>query len=330
MRQRHPAGERLFVEFAGHTVDVVCLETGEVRTAQIFVAALGALNYTSVEATWTQSLPDWINSLVRAFAFLGGVPAQVVPDNLKSTVIKACFHDPAINRTYGDMAAHYETAVEPERPRKSKDKAKVEGAVLLAGRWILVHLCNQTFFSLDELNAAIRPLRDRLNSRVTRHLCARRRTLFEALDKSALKPMPAEPYVYAEWKLRRAGIDDHIDVDRHYYSVPHRLIKQKLWVRITARTVEVFHQGQRVAVHAKTSGNHKHSTIRDHMPPNHRFRSDWTAEVIRTRAARIGPHVATFVMLMMERRRHPAQAYRACLGVLKLARSFGNDRLDRA
>ena len=300
------------------------------RTAQIFVAALGASNLTYVEATWTQSLPDWISSHVRAFAFLGGVPAQVVPDNLKAAVIKACFHDPAINRTYGDMAAHYDTAVVPARPRKPKDKAKVEGAVLLAERWILARLRNQTFFSLDELNAAIRPLRDQLNNKVTRHLGASRRNLFETLDKPALKPLPAEPYVYAEWKLRRAGIDYHIDVERHYYSVPHQLIKQKLWVRITARTVEVFHQGQRVAAHARTSGNRQHSTVRDHMPPNHRVRSDWTPDVIRTGAARIGPHVATFVALLMEKRRHPEQAYRACLGVLKLARSFGNDRLDRA
>ena len=183
---------------------------------------------------------------------------------------------------------------------------------------------------MDELNAAIRPLRDQLNNKVTCHLGASRRALFETLDKPALKPLPAEPYVYAEWKLRRAGIDYHIDVDRHYYSVPHPLIKQKLWVRVTARTVEVFNNAQRVAAHARTSGNRQHSTVRDHMPPNHRFRSDWSPDVIRTRASRIGPHVATFVTLLMEKRRHPEQAYRACLGVLKLARSFGNDRLDRA
>ena len=165
-----PAGQRLFVDYAGHTIDVACPKTGEIRTAQIFVAALGASNYTYVEATWTQSLPDWISSHVRAFAFLGGVPAQVVPDNLKAAVIKACFYDPAITRTYGDMAAHYDTAIVPARPRKPKDKAKVEGAVLLAERWILARLRNQTFFSLDELNAAIRPLRDQLNNKVTRHL----------------------------------------------------------------------------------------------------------------------------------------------------------------
>ena len=220
MRQRHPAGERLFVDYAGHTIDVACPKTGEIRTAQIFVAALGASNYTYVEATWTQSLPDWISSHVRAFAFLGGVPAQVVPDNLKAAVIKACFYDPAINRTYGDMAAHYDTAIVPARPRKPKDKAKVEGAVLLAERWILARLRNQTFFSLDELNAAIRPLRDQLNNKVTRHLGASRRALFETLDKPALKSLPHEPYVYAEWKKCRAGLDYHVDIGHHFTQCP--------------------------------------------------------------------------------------------------------------
>ena len=330
MRQRHPAGERLFVDYAGHTVDIVCPETGEVRAAQIFVAALGASNYTYVEASWTQSLPDWISSHVRALSFFGGAPAMIVSDNLKSAVIKACFHDPAINRTYGDMAAHYDTAIVPARPHKPKDKAKVETAVQLAERWILAALRNQTFFGLDELNAAIRPLRDQLNAKVTPHLGASRRALFESLDKPVLKPLPQEPYVYAEWKQRRAGIDYHIDVERHYYSVPYTLIKQRLWVRIAARTVEVFHKGQRVATHPRTSGNRQHSTLREHMPPNHRHRADWTPERLRRQAARIGPNVEIYVEVMMRRRKHPEQAYRSCLGTFKLARSFGADRLDAA
>lgn len=330
MRQRHPAGERLFVDYAGQTVEVICPETGEVRSAQVFVAALGASNYTYVEASWTQSLPDWISSHVRAFAFFGGVPAMIVSDNLKSAVIKACFHDPAINRTYGDMAAHYDTAVLPARPRKPKDKAKVETAVQLAERWILARLRNQTFFGLDELNAAIRPLRDQLNAKVTRHLAASRRALFESLDKPALRPLPREPYVYVEWKQHRAGIDYHVDVDRHYYSVPYQLIKQRLWVRVTARTIEVFHKGQRVASHARTSGNRQHSTHREHMPSNHRHRADWTPESIRLSAAQIGPNVETYVDVVMHRRQHPEQAYRSCMGVLKLARSFGPARLDAA
>lgn len=330
MRQRHPAGERLFVDYAGATMDVVCPQTGEVRTAQLFVATLGASNYTYVEASWTQSLPDWISSHVRAFGFFDGVPVQVVPDNLKAGVTKACFYDPAINRTYADMAAHYDTAIVPARPRKPKDKAKVEGAVLLAERWILARLRNQRFFSLDELNAAIRPLLGQLNRKVTRHLGASRRDLFEMLDRPALKPLPVEPYVYAEWKQCRAGLDYHIDVGRHYYSVPYQLLKQKLWVRITARTVEVYFKGQRVAAHARTSGNRQHSTHKDHMPANHLFKADWTPERIRRQAARIGPNTEAYVEVIMRERRHPEQGYRSCLGILRLAKTFGRQRLEAA
>jgi len=330
MRQRHPAGERLFVDYAGHTVDVVCPKTGEVRKAQIFVATLGASSYTYVEASWTQSLPDWISSHVRAFEFFGGVAAQVVSDNLKAGVTKACFYDPAINRTYGDMARHYDTAIVPARPHKPKDKAKVEGAVLLAERWILARLRNQRFFELDEVNAAIRPLLDQLNGKVTRHLGASRRDLFERLDRPALKPLPLAPYVYAEWKQCRAGLDYHVDIGRHYYSVPHQLLKQKLWARITSRTVEVYFKGQRVASHTRTSGNRQHSTIRDHMPAHHQFRIDWSPERIRRQAARVGPNVEIFVDVIMRKRRHPEQGYRSCLGVIKLAKAFGHDRLDAA
>jgi transposase len=330
MRQRHPAGERLFVDYAGHTVDVVCPKTGEVRTAQIFVATLGASSYTYVETTWTQSLPDWISSHVRAFEFFGGVPAQLVPDNLKAGVTKACFYDPAINRTYADMASHYDTAIIPARPHKPKDKAKVEGAVLLAERWILARLRNQRFFGLDEVNAAVRPLLEQLNGKVSRHLGASRQELFERLDRPALKPLPVASYVYAEWKQCRAGLDYHVDIGRHYYSVPHQLLKQKLWARITARTVEVYFKGQRVASHTRTSCNHQHSTIRDHMPAHHRFREDWTPERIRGQAAHLGLNVEIFVDVVMRKRRHPEQGYRSCLGVIKLAKAFGHDRLDAA
>jgi transposase len=258
------------------------------------------------------------------------VPAQLVPDNLKAGVTKACFYDPAINRTYADMASHYDTAIIPARPHKPKDKAKVEGAVLLAERWILARLRNQRFFGLDEVNAAIRPLLEQLNGKVSRHLGASRRELFERLDRPALKPLPVASYVYAEWKQCRAGLDYHVDIGRHYYSVPHQLLKQKLWARITARTVEVYFKGQRVASHVKTSGNHQHSTLQDHMPAHHRFREDWTPERIRKQAAHLGPNVEIFVDVVMRKRRHPEQGYRSCLGVIKLAKAFGHDRLDAA
>ena len=330
MRQRHAAGDKLFVDYAGATIDVVCPATGEVRTAQLFVAALGASNYTYVEASWSQKLSDWIASHTRAFSFFGGVPAQIVSDNLKSGVTKACFYDPAINRTYADMAAHYDTAVVPARPGKPRDKAKVEAAVLLAERWIVARLRNRRFFGLDELNAAIRELLDQLNGKATRHLGASRRELFERIDKPALKPLPADPYVYAEWKQCRAGLDYHVDIGRHYYSVPYQFLKQKLWARITARTVEIFHNGRRIASHARTSGNRQHSTQRDHMPPNHRFRADWSPERIRRQASRVGPNTEAFVEVVMRDRKHPEQGYRTCLGVIRLAKTFGRTRLEAA
>ena len=235
-----------------------------------------------------------------------------------------------INRTYADLAAHYDTAVVPARPHKPKDKAKVEGAVLLVERWILARLRNRQFFSLEDVNAAIRPLLDRLNDKVSRHLGASRRQLFDQMDKPTLKPLPVEPYVYAEWKKCRAGLDYHIAIDKHYYSVPYPLLKKELWARITAGTVEVFHVGQRVASHVRTSGNGQHSTQRDHMPAHHRFREDWTPHRIQARAARVGPNVAIFAEVVMRERKHPEQGYRTCLGVIRLADKFGADRLDAA
>jgi transposase len=330
MRQHHVAGERLFVDYSGSTLDVICAKTGEIRTAQLFVATLGASNYTYVEATWTQSLPDWIASHVRAFVFFGGAPALVVSDNLKSGVTKACFYEPTVNRTYGDMAAHYDTAIVPARPYKPKDKAKVEGAVLIAQRWIIARLRNQRFFTLDDLNAAIRDLNSQLNSKVTRHLGTCRRELFEQLDQPALKSLPVEPYTYAEWKQCSVALDYHIDVERHYYSVPHQLLRQKIWVRITARTIEIFHKAKRVAAHARISSNYQHTTVREHMPSHHRKYADWTPERLRRQASQIGPNAGILVEVIMRERRHPEQGFRACLGIVRLAKMHGSGRLDAA
>jgi transposase len=247
MRQTHVAGERLFVDYAGKTLEVIDGTTGEVRSAQLFVASLGATNYTYAEASFTQSLADWIGSHVRAFSFYGGVAAMVVSDNLKAGITRACFYEPAVNRTYAEMAAHYNTAIVPARPRKPRDKAKVEAAVQLATRWIIAKLRNRQFFSLADLNAAIRDCVTTLNNRQSRHLGASRRALFEELERLALKPLPAERYIFAEWKECKVGIDYHVEVDKHYYSVPYQLLREKVWARTTARTVEVFHGGKRVA-----------------------------------------------------------------------------------
>jgi len=330
MRQTHVAGDKMFVDYAGATVEVVDGFTGEIRAAQVFVATLGASSYTYAEATWTQGLADWIGSHTRAFAFFGGVPAQVVPDNLRAGVAKACLYDPEINRTYADMAAHYDTAVVPARPRKPKDKAKVEVGVQVVERWVLARLRNRRVFGLAELNRAIAELLDDLNKRITRHLGASRRQLFEELDRPALKALPSEAYEYAEWKKRRAGLDYHVEVEKHYYSVPHALAREALWARITERTVEVFHRGKRVAAHMRASGNRRHTTTPEHMPSAHRRYASWTPERIRGRAAAMGPNTEILVDVVMRARRHPEQGFRSCIGILRLAGTHGPERLEAA
>ena len=330
MRQNHVAGEKMFVDYAGATLEVIDGLTGEVQSAQIFVATLGASSYTYAEATWSQALPDWTGSHGRAFSYFGGVPRQVVPDNLKSAVVKACLYDPEINRTYADMAAHYDTAILPARPRKPRDKAKVEVGVQVVERWILARLRNRRFFSLAEANQAIHELLEALNGRVTKHLGASRRQLFEALDGPALKPLPSEPFPYAEWKRRRAGLDYHVEVAKHYYSVPHALARQKLWARITERTVEVFHRDKRVAAHMRGASNRRHTTVAEHMPSAHRRHASWTLQRIHREAGANGPNTEILIELILANRPHPEQGFRSCIGILRLAKSHGEGRLEAA
>jgi transposase len=332
MRQAHPGGEKLFVDYAGDRAPVVIDRlTGEVREASIFVAVLGASNFTYAEATWTQGLADWIGAHVRALEAIGGVPRLIVPDNTKTAVIKACLYEPSVNRTYTEMAAHYDTAILPTRPRRPRDKAKVEAGVLIMERWIIGRLRNRRFYSLAELNEAIRELLVRLNEeRSIRRLGVTRRELLEELDRPMLKPLPIEPYVFAEWHLRRVGIDYHVDVERHYYSVPHRFARDAVEVRLTARTVEVFAKGERIAAHLRSSGNGKHTTVRDHMPSSHRRYADWTIERIRRDAAAIGASTAALCDLILEERSHPEQGFRACLGIVRLVKAFGAQRVEAA
>jgi transposase len=330
MRQLHVVGERMFVDYAGTTLEVVDGTTGEVRVCQLFVATLGASNYTYAEATFTQRLVDWIGSHVRAFAFFGGVTAQIVSDNLRSGITRACFYEPAVNRSYAEMAAHYGTAVVPARPRKPRDKAKVEVTVQVATRWIIAKLRNRRFFSLVEINAAIRDLVTQLNARVTRHLGTSRCALFDEIERHALKALPVEPYLYAEWKECKVSFDYHVEVERHYYSVPHALLRETVWVRITARTVEVFHRGTRIAAHMRSSSDRRHTTVREHMPSSHRRYADWTPERIRRQAGDIGRNTATLIEIIMRERPHPEQGFRASIGIIRLLKSYGRDRLEAA
>lgn len=331
MRQRHAAGERMFVDYSGTRMAVINPATGVARLAEIFIAVMGGSNQTYAEASWSQTLPDWIGAHTRAFAAFGAVPALVVSDNLKSGVIRACFYEPEVNRSYAEMAAHYGTAILPARPYKPRDKAKVEAAVLLVQRWIIARLRNRRFFSLDELNVAIREEVGRLNGRVSRHLGASRQQLFEMLDRPAMQPLPPEPFVHADWRRATVGADYHVRLEGHHYSVPHEMIRQQLWARLTATTVEIFRAGKRVACHRRAApGDRGATTLNDHRPASHRRHAEVTPQMLRERAARIGPATAILIDVILRDRPHPEQGFRSCLGILRLARSYGPERLDAA
>lgn len=328
MRQRHRAGEKLFIDYCGPTVAVI--EDGEVLQAQVFVAVLGASNYTYAEATWSQSLGDWIAAHQRAFRFFGGAPQLLVPDNLKSAVSQASRYDPTINRSYLEMARHYRTAILPARPYKPKDKAKVEVAVQVVERWILARLRHHRFFSLAELNRCIRELLVELNERPFQKLPGSRRSQFEALDRPELKPLPAESYTYADWKWVKPGIDYHVEYQGHHYSVPQRLVGQELEIRATAETVEVFHKGDRVASHARSRHRGGFTTCPEHMPSSHRAHREWSPRRFLNWASAIGPSTYKVVEWQLTNRPHPEHGYRRCLGLLNLARRYGKGRLEAA
>jgi transposase len=331
MRQSHGGGEKLFVDYAGDTVPVVNRQTGEVRGAHLFVAVMGGSSLSFAHATWTEQLADWIDSHNAAFAFFGGAPQLLVPDNAKVAVIKACHFDPMVNRSYGDMARHYGTAVLPARPRKPRDKAKVEACVGIIERWLLGRLRNRIFHSLAQVNAAIAECMTDLNDkRVLRQFGKTRRQLFEDIDAPNLKPLPAEPWVHAEWKRCRVGLDYHIAIEQHHYSVPHRFARREVEARMTARTVEIFLGGERIAAHMRGSGNGRHTTIPEHMPSSHRRYGEWTPAKIREEARRIGPMLSLLVEKIIENRPHPEQGYRSCLGIISLEKRFGAERLEAA
>ena len=330
MRQTHRAGEKLFVDYAGQGIPIINGQTGEVQEAALFIAVLGASNYTYAEATWTQSLPDWIGSHVRTFTALGGVPEIVVPDNLKAAVTRAHRYEPELNRTYADLAHHYGCAVIPARAAKPRDKAKVEVGVQVAERWIVARLRHHTFFTLPEVNAAIQPLLLALNTRPFKKLLGSRQSLFEALDRPALPLLPAQPYEYAEWKRARVNIDYHVEVDGHYYSVPYALVRQQLEVRVSARVVELFHKGTRVASHVRSRLKGHHSTVAAHMPTAHRHYVEWTPQRLIRWAADSGAATAQVVETILASRPHPQQGFRSCLGIMRLGKSYGAERLEAA
>lgn len=330
LRQNHAPGDKLFVDYAGQTVPVVDRRTGEERPAQVFIGALGCSNYTYLEATWSQALPDWLGSHVRALTFIGGCPAAIVPDNLKSGVTKSHRYEPDLNPAYHDFAEHYGIAILPARARKPRDKAKVEAAVLIVERWVLARLRNCTFFSLAELNATLRILMAELNRRPFKKLPGCRASRFEELDRPALQALPARPYEFARWKQAKVHQDYHIEVERAYYSVPFTLIRERVDVRLTDTTLEVFHKGKLVAAHPRAQRPGEFVTLPGHRPAAHQAVIEQSHARLLERAAAIGPATADLIRLQASHKRHPEQTLRTALGILRLAKDFSSARLEAA
>lgn len=330
LRQEHRAGEKLFIDYAGHTVPIVDPSTGECVEAQIFIATLGASNYTFAEATLAQDLPSWIRSHIHAFQFFGGVTQILVPDNLKAGVTHPHRYEPDINPTYQDLAQHYRTTVIPARSRHPKDKAKAESAVLVAERWILAALRNHTFFSLAELNHCIAEKLTDLNTRKFQKLDATRKELFDSIDKPALIPLPSTPYEYAEWKKARVNIDYHVEVNRHYYSVPYQLVREQVEVRLTVTTLEILFKNKRVASHQRSYRSGGFTTLPQHMPKSHQRYLEWTPSRIVRWAEKNGPNTKQLLTAILQSKTHPEQGFRSCLGIMRLTKSYSSDRVEAA
>jgi transposase len=330
MRQVHAAGEKLFIDYAGPTLGVVNPDTGELRRAHIFVAVLGASSYTYACATPGETQLDWLRGLTQALQYFGGVPALVVPDNPRALIAQPDRYEPALNRATQACAQHYGMAILPARPRRPQDKAKVEVGVQVVERWILARLRHQCFFTFSALNQAIADLLTELNARPFKKLDGSRRSWFETLDRPALMPLPAQPYELARFKPCKVNIDYHIEVEGHYYSVPHSLVRKTVEARITDTAVEILHAGQRIASHARSTARGRHTTVADHMPAAHRAHREWTPGRFLRWAADIGPATHQLVEHLLTERPHPEMGYRSCLGLLALARQYGNDRLEAA
>lgn len=329
-RQIHAPGDKLFVDYAGHTMPVVDRATGAVRYAQLFVAVLGCSNYTYAEATWSQTLPDWLGSHTRALNYFGGIPRAIVPDNLKSGVTRAHRYEPDLNPAYQAFAEHYSVAILPARVRKPRDKAKVEAAVLICERWILARLRDRTFFSLAALNEAIAALLEELNTRPFKKLEGCRRSRFEQLERDALRALPLRAYEFGEWKKAKVHPDYHIEVERSYYSVPYKLIGAHVEVRLTAYMLEVFHAGKLVVTHRRGTQRGRFHTLDDHRPPAHVAVIENTLGRLLERATRIGPATREVLVNQACHRKHPEETLRSAQGILRLAQDFSPAELEQA
>lgn len=328
MRFEHAAGEKCFVDYAGLTLDVVDPETGEVREAQVFVATLGCSNYTFADVTWTQQSNDFLASHQRAVEFFGGVPKIFVLDNLKSGVTKPDWYEPLTNRSYEDLLRHLNAVAIPGRVRKSRDKAKVENGVLQVERWVLAPLRKQLLIGLDAARTAVWEQLDKLNDRAFQKMAGSRSSVFLELDKPALLALPASRWVKADWKRLKVHIDYHVEVDRYYFSVPYQHIGKTMDVKVTQTMVEIFHNGRPITAHARSPK--RYTTKPEHMPSSHREYRKWSPPRVVSRAKQIGPHVSQLVDRLLSSKIHPEQGYRPCLGIVRLAEKYGEDRLEAA
>jgi transposase len=331
MRQEHRAGEKLFVDYAGVGIKIVDPTTGSVAEAPVFVAALGASNFTYAEACEGQDSQSWIQAHMHTYEYIGGVSAVTVPDNLKAGVIDADFYEPDLNPAYREMAVHYGTTIIPARVRRPRDKAKVENAVQQVERWVLAPLRDQKFFSRAEANHGIRERLEWLNNRPFSKLDGSRRSLWLELDRPALGPLPLRRFEIPEWKVNvGVNIDYHLEFDNHYYSVPYQLVGKRVDVRATPTIIEVFHKGHRVASHQRSLRSGGFSTDPTHRPPAHRHYAEWSPSRLVRWAEKIGPQTAALVRAVLERRPHPEQGFRSSLGILRLATRYSPERLERA
>jgi transposase len=330
LRQEHKAGEKMFVDWAGATIPVYDRQTGHPWQASLFVAALGASSYTWAEATRDQQMESWLRAHVHALEYFGGVPALAVPDNTKTGVTKAHRYDPDLNPTYYNFAMHCGFGIVPARPRKARDKAKVESAVQLAQRWIVAALRHHKFFSLEELNVAIRELLHKLNHRPFRKKDGTRASAWETIDKPALKPLPMEPFDLSEWSRARVNIDYHVAFDANFYSVPYNLVHEMVEIRSTPTTVEILHKGARVASHLRSRERGKAITDDEHRPKSHRAHLEWTPSRMVHWAETIGPNTARLFDRIMNDKPHPEMGYRSCLGIIRLAGRYSVQRVEAA
>jgi transposase len=331
MRQEHAAGEKLFVDFAGMTMEVVDASTGVVSQYPIFVAALGASSFTYVEACEGQDKHSWIEAHIHTYEYIGGVTAITVPDNLKAAVTRPDLYEPDLNPAYREMAEHYDTTVIPARVRHPRDKAKVENAVQQVERWVLAPLRHQTFFSRAELNRAIHERLDWLNDRPFSRLDGSRHSWWRDLDRPALRPLPVTRFELPEWKVNvGVNIDYHFEFDFHCYSVPYQLVGHRIDVRATTHIVEAFHKGRRVASHLRSRKRGGFTTDPAHRPASHRRYAEWTPSRLIRWAEKIGPQTAAVVEEILRRKPHPEQGFRSSLGLIRLSKRYGSERLEAA